>query len=241
MKLLLTGSAGYSGTGIAQALAAHHDIRGFDIKDSVDLKDYITGDITDLDTCRRAVEGVDAVVFCHMAPNPHGYETPVMGIDINVKGTANVYHAMVEQKLTRAVLISSTGTLAGDRLDNVPIGDGPYGFDKGMYAISKVLQENVARYYHDAHQIITTALRPGWIVYDGTLTTKYGQKLESYNASLIDPRDIGDAVHLSLQLTDPKLEPFIIAQDDSEQDQSATHDRLKWHPQHTFDALRTNA
>src|SRR4051812_37003098 len=109
MRLLLTGSAGYTGTGIAQVLRGEHWVRGMDVRPSPDVQESVVGDITDLSACAAALEGIDAAVLCHMAPNPSGYKTPVQAIDINVKGTANLYHAMAERSIKRCVLVSTMG------------------------------------------------------------------------------------------------------------------------------------
>lgn len=238
MRLLLTGSAGYAGCGIAQIINAQHWVRGADVKASTEgVNESVVTDIASLDECMKLVDGVDAVVMCHMAPNPVAYKTPVMAIDVNVKGTANLYHAMVEKGVKRCVLISSTGVLHQDNgADAVP-GDGPYKFGRGLYALTKQMQESLARHYFESNGIITTLLRPAWVVYDEKLITKYGEKMEKYNGGLIDPRDIGTAVLKSLELPDPTLEAFNIGQDDLNAQQVRTRGRLKWSPKYKFESL----
>jgi nucleoside-diphosphate-sugar epimerase len=87
MRILLTGAAGYTGRGLGAVLRTEHSVRGLDVRPCApEAGEPVVGDIADLEACRRAVEGVEAVVFCHMAPNPKGYETPVQAIDVNVKG-----------------------------------------------------------------------------------------------------------------------------------------------------------
>jgi nucleoside-diphosphate-sugar epimerase len=235
MRLLLTGSAGYAGKGLAQVLKANHFVRGFDLRDSgANVNESVVGDIADLDLCRRAVDGVDAVVHCHMAPNPDGYKAPPLAFDVNVKGTANLYHAAVEKKVLRAVLISSTGVVPkGPAVVPVP-GEGPYNFAQDLYCLTKILQETIARVYFEKHRVVTSILRPPWIVWDGECITKYGQKLVNYDPTLIDPRDIGAAVHACLMLENPGLECFHIAQDDSGLDMRSTRARLKWSTVHKF-------
>jgi nucleoside-diphosphate-sugar epimerase len=244
MKLLLTGAAGFAGNAIAKILITQHHVRSLDVRSAGQLvHEDLVGDIADLLTCERAVEGVDAVVLCHMARNPDGYTTPGPAIDINVKGTANIYHAMSKRGIKRAVLISTTGVLR-DAPEPVAIpGDGPYtiGPTKALYGLTKVMQEIVSRYYFESDQIITTILRAGWIVMDGSLETKYGQKIDQYVSHLIDPRDIGEAVMSSLRLTDPKLEAFALVQDDAPRAQVEPNARLKWHPRFRFDDLREPA
>ena len=242
MKVLFTGATGYTGRGMATVLAAHHHVRGADIRSApTACQELMVTDITDLAACQRAVAGMEAIVMCHMAPNPDGYKTPPMAFDINVKGTANLYHAAVEHGVRRVVLISSMGTLQNKPTvarDAVP-GVGPYGYGGGMYALTKIIQEGIACHYFIAHKLPTAILRPSWIVNDDLLITKYGEKMVNYNSSLIDPRDIGRAAVAALALPDLGLEHFNLGQDDYDQqyDMAGTRKRLGWHPEHRFATL----
>lgn len=239
MKVLLTGATGYTGRGVAEVLSTAHDVRGMDIREGAcAARDLVVGDLADLDLCRKAVAGVDAMVLCHMAPNPVAYQTPVMACDTNVKGTANLYHAALEAGLKRAVLISSMGTQPKTGATDAPPGFCPYNFNTGLYAFTKVVQEMMARYYYETGGMITTVLRPSWIVYDESFVTKYNQKLEHYNASLIDPRDIGYAVLNALELKGAGLEAFNLGQLDVEYDCTGTWGRLGWKPRHRFEGLK---
>ncbi|MHB9023227.1 MAG: NAD-dependent epimerase/dehydratase family protein [Armatimonadota bacterium] len=238
MRLLLTGAAGYAGRGIAEVLRNDHHVRGLDVRDAGEaVQEPVVGDIADLEVCRAAVRDMDAMVLCHMAPNPAGYETPVPAIDVNVKGTANLYHAAVEASLSRVVLISSTGVL-GEKTVNVFPGDGPYNFHYNFYVLTKIMQEDIARYYHEMSGVTTAILRPGWVVYDdGVFATKYGTPITTYHPHLIDPRDIGAAVLAALALPDPGLEAFQLGQEDSGYDLSGARERLQWHPRYLFERL----
>jgi nucleoside-diphosphate-sugar epimerase len=241
MKVLVTGGAGFTGTEIVRILSAHHQVRSMDIHPhGHQVHDVIVGDVSDLNTCASAVAGVDAVVMCHMAKNPDGYRTPERAIDINVKGTANLYHSMAGHGARRAVLISSTGVLRDPPAPVASVGEGPYslGSKKGMYGLTKVLQEMTARHFFEAEAIVTTILRPGWIVRDESLLTKYGGKVEHYESHLIDPRDIGTAVLAALSLSEPTLEAFHLVQTDSNYHQPDQCLRLGWQPAHHFDELR---
>jgi len=238
MTILVTGSAGYTGRGIVEVLRACHEVRGLDIKPCEGLADNVVGDLTDLDICRGAVAGVDTVVLCHMAPNPTGYRDPVQAIDINVKGTANLYHAMAEHGVHRAVLISTIGVCPGNGSGESPVpGSGPYNYGNDLYRLSKVLQECVAVHYSASDNIVTTFLRPSYICYESRIT-KYGKEVMEYSPTLVDPRDVGTAALKALALEAPGQEAFLLLQDDAEQDMTATHQRLGWHPRYTFDDLR---
>ena len=239
-QLLLTGAAGYTGKGIAQVLQTVHDVRGLDIHPSPDTSESLVADLADLDACRAAVAGTETVVMCHMAPNPVGYETPPPAIDVNVKGTANLFHAMVECHVTRCVLISSTGVAPCDAHGTPqppPPGIGPYNTSQ-LYSLTKGFQEMLAAHYFHTAGIVTTILRPSWIVYDETQITKYGTKLDHYDPSYVDPRDIGTAVLNAMALPDPTLEAFILAQDDFAVGVEETAQRLNWRPKYNFASLR---
>lgn len=241
MKLLLTGAGGYTGKGLSQVLAARHFVRGVDIVEKpTACQEFKVADITDYETCLKIVQGLEALVLCHMAPNPHGYKTPPMSFDINAKGTANLYHAAQQAGIKKVVLISSCGVLDVNSPPprDAQIGVGPYNYGKGLYTLTKIIQEGIALDYFKAAQIATAVLRPGWIVYDGELITKYGEKMERYYGSLLDPRDIGTATIAALDLPDLGLEAFNIGQSDyTEIDASATRSRLKWSPTYRFESL----
>ncbi|OPZ85603.1 MAG: 3 beta-hydroxysteroid dehydrogenase/Delta 5--_4-isomerase [bacterium ADurb.Bin429] len=237
MRILLTGAAGYAGRGIAAVLSETHYVRSLDIREAPMAAESVVGSVADLGVCRAALAEIDVVVLCHMAPNPMGYATPEQAIDVNVKGTANLYYCAVEQGLTRMVLISSTGVLPKQPGSTAVPGEGPYNFHYNLYVLTKIMQEDIARFYHEMHGMSTIILRPAWIVYDEDFTTKYGSKMEQYDTGLIDPRDIGAAVTAALDLPSPGLEAIDLGQDDSGFDLTLAHERLGWVPKYRFMGL----
>ncbi len=237
MKVLLTGAAGYAGRGITSILTRAHHVRSLDIREAEAATESVVGDIADLDVCRVALADMEAAVLCHMVPNPSGYATPELAIDVNVKGTANVYHAAIERGISRIVLISSTGVLPKIPAPIAMPGEGPYNFHYSLYVLTKIMQEDIARFYFEMHGVNTTIIRPAWVVYDEDFTTKYGVKMERYDPGLIDPRDIGAAVAAALALPDPTLEAIDIGQDDSGLDLTLARERLAWSPRYRFSGL----
>ncbi len=237
MEVLLTGAAGYAGRGIAGVLAPNHQVRSLDLREAAAAAESLVGDLADLEVCRRAVADMDAVVLCHIAPNPYQYEEPGLPLEVNVKGTANLYYAALGQGITRFVLISTTGVLRREeKLSAVP-GAGPYNFGYNFYALTKIMQEDLACFHYEKHGVSTIILRPGWIVYDEDFTTKYGTKMERYDTELIDPRDIGVAVGAALSLSDPGLEAYELGQEDSGYDLAPARARLGWDPRYRFTGL----
>ncbi len=238
MRVLVTGAAGYAGRGMTEILANTHQVRSLDLRPAAEAMESVVGDVTDLALCRSALVDMEAVVLCHLAPNPYQYSEPGTPLDVNVKGAANLYYGAMELGITRFVLISTTGVLRREEgLGAVP-GEGPYNFRYNFYALTKIMQEDLARFYYEKHGVSTIVLRPGWIVYDEDFITKYGQKLERYDPGLIDPRDIGKAVCACLALTDPGLEAYEIGQDDCGLDLAPARARLGWNPKYRFVGLR---
>ncbi len=62
------------------------------------------------------------------------------------------------------------------------------------YSLTKALQENIARYYHERKGTEVAVFRPAHICDEDTLVDKYEKKLTFANWVMIDPRDIAEAV-----------------------------------------------
>ncbi|GLX01121.1 NAD-dependent epimerase/dehydratase family protein [Microtetraspora sp. NBRC 16547] len=101
MRVLITGTAGFIGSHVAEALeTAGHDISGFDLRNGDDVRDA--------DRLERALRGVDAVV--HQAAKVGlGVNIADMPdyVSINAYGTAVVLAAMARCRVARLVLASS--------------------------------------------------------------------------------------------------------------------------------------
>lgn len=242
-KVLITGSSGYTGRGIIQSLRSHYFLRGADLTENAECSENWIGDICDEGYCAEAVKGCDFVVICHMAPRPsrdkcEDYTSPALPIDINVKGTANIYHAMANEGIPRCVLVSSANVLKKDEPDAPNIGEGPYHMDPTHYGFSKLLQEYVARFYYKKHGIVSSVLWPKWIVYDGDLQTKYGQKVEHYVKDLIDPRDIGRAIRALIEANPNQLSGYYLGQERGKPVYDKFFEEFGFELEHDFSSLK---
>lgn len=109
MKVLLTGSAGFIGSHIAEALAASgHQVRGLDLRPEPAGGDAAGADVRDAEAVARRLAGVDAV--CHQAAMVG------LGVDVsdlpgyasaNVQGTAVLLAEMARAGVGVLVLASS--------------------------------------------------------------------------------------------------------------------------------------
>jgi nucleoside-diphosphate-sugar epimerase len=203
----------------------------------------VVGDVANLDSVRRAVAGVEGIVIAHMAPRkPDSYVNPTLPFDINVKGTAHLFHAAVEHGVKRVVVISSTGATVGHPGSEWG-GENPHTAppkSKGIYGMTKALQEFIAEQYSREHGISVSALRVGYVMDEDSLADKYGRQVKEWSPLLTDRRDIGEVARLCLERPDIKYEVFnVMSTDESLKlyDMQHTCDFLKWKPAHPFRSL----
>lgn len=138
-KYLITGGAGFLGINLVRYLHAHKhkvaivDVADFDYPEK-DRVEIIRGDIRDLELMRKATKGRDVVIHT-AAALPLYSERDIMTTDVD--GTRNVMQASFENKVKRAIHVSSTAVYGipdhhplyeDDKLDGV----GPYGKAKIM-------------------------------------------------------------------------------------------------------------
>jgi nucleoside-diphosphate-sugar epimerase len=107
-RLLVTGGAGYFGSVLAaQARAAGHEVRIFDLNPPEDPTfDAVIGDVRDADALRAASAGIDAVLH-NVAQVPLAKDRELFW-SVNVVGTANVLLAAREAGVGKVVHTSSS-------------------------------------------------------------------------------------------------------------------------------------
>ena len=238
MKTVITGAAGYLGQGLILAFEGKHDLRLVDLVEFDSSHEVFVGNVTDLDDCHRMLDGVDALVIAHMASIQAGsYDTPAVPFDVNVKGTANLLLAAVEQGIKKIVLISSIAVVAAhQKTGTFHTLDLPMQ-SPGLYGLTKICQEVIAEQFHLEHGIGVAALRPGYITDADTCKDKYGREAHECNWEFVDRRDVGKAARLAIELPDLGFEKFYIlgtpmAKEHAEMKPS--FERLGWTPQHPF-------
>ncbi len=168
MNILITGDKGKIG-GLARGLLeqAGHDVSGFDIERDRDEN------ILTARSLMWAMEDVDVVVHCAAIPHPrHG--GPGRYFDINVHGTKFVLEMAARQKVRRVVYTSSTayygcGIREGRILPlylpiderHPPASTSPHLYEGKLeiYDISKVMAEQLLRFYGSQQTMETVVLR----------------------------------------------------------------------------------
>jgi len=238
-RIAITGAAGFLGQRLVECLGQHFPLRLMDVQPISSEWETRIGSVSELDDAMALCEGCSHLVIAHMAPNRPGvYDTPTIPYDVNVKGTANLLHAAHVHGIKRVVLISSTGVVLGHPTGTFLKTDLPGLPGLGAYCLTKLLQENIAEHFHREKGLQISVLRPGYICDEDSVTDKYGTKRPSVNWQFIDPRDIADAVYLSLIHPSLEFEVFyLIGHPDAEQhaDIKRTKEFLGWLPKHTFE------
>jgi len=244
-KILVTGAAGFLGRGLIIPFEEHgYELRLMDVAPFESRHEVIVGSVADYDTVEKAVEGVHAIVIAHMAPwgkEQANYKLPTMPIDINVKGTAHVFHAAVKHGVKKVVVISSEAAVSGNP-DELRKHDSPLRA-KGYYGLTKVCQEAMAEQFSREHAMQVACLRPGYILDADTNTDKYGRVISERAPADADRRDIGEVARLCIESPTLAYDVFHVMstwESMTVLDVQHTSDTLGWKPKYDFSWLPTH-
>ncbi len=241
MKVLITGAGGFLGRGLVVPFEERGDsLRLMDVVSFSSRHETVIGDVADLETVMKAAAGMEAIVIAHMAPRTNNsYDFPTLPFDINVKGTANLFHAAVKNGIKKVVVISSTSVMDYCKSENLPHDLPP--MSRGFYGLSKVCQEMIAESFALEHKIRVACLRVGYIVDGDKNVDKYGRKIEERAPLDTDRRDIGEVARLFLDREDLTFERFTVMSTPEAMipwDLRYTCERLNWKPKYDFSWLR---
>lgn len=167
---LVTGGAGFIGSNLCEAiLNMGYKVRCLDNLSTgkqahIDLfvnhpnYTFIKGDITDLDTCLQACEGVDFVL--HQAAwgsVPRSIEMPLFYEKVNIGGTLNMLEA-ARQKQVKKFVYASSSSVYGDH-PVLPKVEGVEGNLLSPYALTKRVDEEYAKLYTKLYGLDTYGMR----------------------------------------------------------------------------------
>jgi nucleoside-diphosphate-sugar epimerase len=156
VPVLVTGGAGFIGSHLVDALVQRgakvtvvDDLStGFERNlDAVrqDIR-FIRGDIRQPSDCATAVTGAEFVFHqAALGSVPRSMKDPATTIDVNVRGTANVFAACCDAKVARVVYASSSSVYGDSQA--MPKREGEEGRPLSPYALSKVMNEQLAEVF----------------------------------------------------------------------------------------------
>ena len=167
---LVTGGAGFIGSNLCEAiLNMGYKVRCLDNlstgkQENVDLflgnpnYEFIKGDITDLDTCLSACEGVDYVLNqAAWGSVPRSIEMPLYYEQVNIRGTLNMMEA-ARQKDVKKFVYASSSSVYGDHPD-LPKKEGQEGNLLSPYALTKRVDEEYGKLYYKLYGLDTYGMR----------------------------------------------------------------------------------
>ena len=240
MKVLLTGAAGFVGRPTLDLLGRDHEVTAFDIKAVAGCENAVAGDVLDYDAVMAATAGHDAIVNTIMAPNP-AYSEGGDGFAINVTGVYNLLEAARAHGIQRFVHTSSGAVHAGyPQPPATFLSHDLYPLKaSGPYALSKLLQEELTRNFHEQHGLSIACIRPWGIIDAERMVTTDGHRVAAFNWGHIDRRDVAAALVCALEARDIGHECFYVMATPGGYlavDAARTEERLGWRPSITFDA-----
>jgi len=170
-SFLITGGAGFVGSNIAEYLIKFGagKVRVLDnlsegklenIQPFLNLPnfEFINGNITDSETCRKACEGIDYITHqAALGSVPRSLETPLLTNEANVTGFLKMLTAAKDAKVKRFVYASSS-SVYGDSL-KLPKVEEHIGTPLSPYAASKFVNEVYAGVYALNYGIEVVGLR----------------------------------------------------------------------------------
>jgi UDP-N-acetylglucosamine/UDP-N-acetylgalactosamine 4-epimerase len=168
---LITGGAGFIGSNIVEYLlkygakkvrvldnfstGSHANIEAFKSDPAFEL---VEGDIRDLDTCKRALEGIEYVSHqAALGSVPRSINDPITSNDVNISGFLNMLVAARDIGVKRMVYAASSSTY-GDH-PGLPKEEDKIGNPLSPYAVTKYVNELYANVFSKTYDFHTIGLR----------------------------------------------------------------------------------
>jgi uronate dehydrogenase len=160
--VLVTGGSGEVARGVVPFLEREFALRFLDLAPAGSDPHRLQVDLLDWEALAGAMRGAEAVLHLAVASGHSGvYEEDVFNdrrFDVNVKGTFHVFEAARRAGVRRVVHVSSLMVVWGYGGAALVPGDAP-ARPAGTYALTKMLSEEIARHYAEAHGLEVITLR----------------------------------------------------------------------------------
>lgn len=159
-KVLVTGAAGYVGTALRQALAGRFEFVCLDRRPVPGVPEACVAGLADRRALRRAMRGCDAVI--HLGGVRDDADFMAELLPHNIEGTWNVYESAAAAGVRRILFASTLQAEEGLPRD-IPASVTHPARPMNLYAVTKVLGEDLGRAVAMRTGIAVVALRLGWV------------------------------------------------------------------------------
>ena len=169
-SILITGGAGFIGANLTEhflnrgykvvvldnfATGHRHNLNA--VKDNPNFT-LMEGDIRNLETCHKAVDGVDYVLHqAALGSVPRSIKDPITSNEVNVSGFLNMLVASRDAGVKRFIYAASSSTY-GDS-ESLPKVEDKIGNPLSPYAITKYVNELYAGIFSSTYGLETVGLR----------------------------------------------------------------------------------
>lgn len=171
-SFLITGGAGFIGSNLVAYLLKHQakKVRVLDNLGTGFLKnleefqsnphfEFMEGDIRDLQTCKKAMEGIDYVSHqAALGSVPRSINDPLTSNEVNVTGFLNMLVSQKESKTVKRMVYAASSSTYGDS-KNLPKVEGTIGKPLSPYAVTKLVNELYADVFFKTYGTQTIGLR----------------------------------------------------------------------------------
>lgn len=171
-NILVTGGAGFIGSNLVEALLLDQRVGQVKVLDNLSTgflrniepffenKDFqfIEGDIRNFETCMKASVDVDLIAHqAALGSVPRSIKNPIQTNEVNIVGTLNVFHAAVENEISRVVFAASSSTYGDSQ--KLPKVEDEIGKPLSPYAVTKLVNEIYADVYSKIYNLDYIGLR----------------------------------------------------------------------------------
>ncbi|MCT4552346.1 MAG: SDR family oxidoreductase [Alphaproteobacteria bacterium] len=170
-KFLVTGGAGFIGSNLTEAIlnlgfkvrvldnfitGKRENLESFKNNENFEL---LEGDIRDIETCRKACDGVDYILHqAALGSVPRSIEDPATSTEVNINGALNMLIAAKDNGNIKKFVYASSSSVYGDE-PKLPKKEGIEGKLLSPYAITKHVDELFAKNFFDLFGLKTVGLR----------------------------------------------------------------------------------
>jgi UDP-N-acetylglucosamine 4-epimerase len=170
-SFLVTGGAGFIGSNLVEFLL-DNDAKFVRVLDNFstgnidNIKKFftsprfelLTGDIRDIETCKKAVVSIDYVSHqAALGSVPRSISDPLTTNEVNISGFLNVLNVIKNSQVKKLVYAASSSTY-GDSL-SLPKVENSIGKPLSPYAVTKFVNELYAQVFADLYKINSIGLR----------------------------------------------------------------------------------